>query len=223
VPGKICDRDDPNFLFRVHDQIHSSIDISISLHIRFQVINILYLETSTVGISRFPKCVNSLSHVHLHNRLLMDPTTKEPSPAPSMSAQSTKGFKGVIAKARLGRKDNSSTTALNGTEDSSDNNGVRNSVDSLLDKARGSRGSSDDGLPPGPSNLSKLIPGRVKRKKKEREEAEQAQREAEDGRGRSIEDQAATAAIPTSPLIRSRSTLEDDGDNSLVTIDSEES
>ena len=154
----------------------------------------------------------------------MDGPAKELSPAPSTSAApSTKGFKGVVAKARLGRNKNESTTSLNGSEESSEPSAVRLSVDSLIDKARDSRKTSvdDEGLPPGPSNLSKLIPGRVKKKRRKREEAEQLQQELAEGRGRSVEDQTATSAEPRKPSKdnRSRSTLGEDGE-SLITVDS---
>lgn len=150
-------------------------------------------------------------------------SAKELSPAPSTSAHSTKGLKGVIAKARLARKDDPPTISINGTEDGGERSGIRNSMDSLMDKARASTGSSlDDGLPSGPSNLSKLIPGRTKKKRRKREEAEQAQQETEEGRGRSVEDQAATAAAPNSLAAkRSQSTLGEDGEGSLLTVESE--
>lgn len=155
----------------------------------------------------------------------MDFSKKEISPAPSASS---KGFKGVIAKARIGRKDESSATSLNGTDDSSERSGIRDSVDSLIDRARearASKGSSidDNGLPSGPSNLSKLIPGRVKKKLKKREEAvKQQEEEADGGRGRSLEDQTATSALLDAiPNNRRRSTLEEDGADSLITVDSE--
>ena len=153
----------------------------------------------------------------------MDIPTKELSPSPS-AAPSTKGFKGVVAKARLGRNKDDSTPSLNGSDESSEPAGIRHSVDSLIDKARDSRTSSldDSGLPPPPGNLSKLIPGRAKKKRRKREEAEQLQQELAEGRGRSVEDQTATAAEPGKPLKdnRSRSTLGEDA-GSLITVDSE--
>ena len=95
-----------------------------------------------------------------------------------------------------------------------------------MDKVRDSRGSSlDDGLPPGPSNLSKLIPGRVKKKRRKREEAEQ-QLQTADPRGRSADGQTATSAEPTTLFgdDKSRSPLgedeEEDG-GSLITIESD--
>ena len=146
---------------------------------------------------------------------------EEISPAPSNSALSSKGFKGVIAKARLGRKDDNSTTSLNGS-DESERGGIRSSVDSLIDRARDSeRPSVDDGLPSGPSNLSKLIPGRIKKKRRKREEAEQLQQELAEGRGRSADDQTATVAESRlQPVNESRKTLGEDG-GSLLTIESD--
>lgn len=159
----------------------------------------------------------------------MENSAKSVSPAPSTSEP--KGFKGLVAKAKLGRKDAQSTTSLNGSsvsDEASERAGIRNSVDSLMDKVRDSRGNSiDDGLPPGPSNLSKLIPGRVKKKRKKREEAEQLlQQETADPRGRSADGQTATSALPTtlSGNNRSPSALgedeEEDG-GSLITIESD--
>ncbi len=154
----------------------------------------------------------------------MDGPNKEMSPAPSVSS---KGFKGVIAKARIGRKDDPSLTSLNGTDDGSERSGIRSSVDSLMDRARASRNPSIDegGIPPGPSSLSKLIPGRVKKKRKQREEAV-LQLETEDGplgRGRSVEDSTATAAVsqPQLSANRSQSSIGGDGTSSLITVDSD--
>jgi len=154
----------------------------------------------------------------------MEGLAKETSPAPSTST-GTRGFKGIVAKARLGRdKDrNESTLSLNGS-DEGEQSGVRHSVDSLTDKVRDGRKSSvdNDGLPSGPSALSKLVPGRVKKKRRKREEAEQQQQEELDGRGRSIGDQTATAAVPRklSKENRSQSTLDEDG-ASLLTVESD--
>ena len=146
--------------------------------------------------------------------------SKELSPAPSASGAPVKGLKSVLAKARLGRKDNPSTASLNGS-DESEIGGLRNSVDSV-DKIRdGGRSSVDDGLPTGPSGLSKLIPGRVKKKRKKREEAEQLQRELEEGRGRSADDQTATAAVSRREAgNESRTTLGEEN-GSLITVESD--
>ncbi len=154
----------------------------------------------------------------------MDRLAKETSPAPSTSA-GTKRFKGLVAKARLGRdKDrDESTVFLNGS-DEGEQGSVRHSVDSLIERVRDGRktGVEEDGLPSGPSALSKLVPGRIKKKRRKREEAEQQQQQELDGRGRSIGDQTATAAVPRklSKDNRSRSTLDEDGD-SLLTVESD--
>ena len=159
----------------------------------------------------------------------MDTSAKSVSPAPSTSEP--KGFKGFVAKAKLGRKDAQSTTSLNGSsvsDEATERAGIRNSVDSFMDKVRDGRGDSlDDGLPPGPSNLSKLIPGRVKKKRRKREEAEQQlQQETADPRGRSADGQIATSAAATAPSdqSRSRTALEEDEEEdggSLITIESD--
>lgn len=153
----------------------------------------------------------------------MDGPAQETSPAPSTST-GTRGFKGLVAKARLGRdKDrDGSNASLNGS-DEGEQTGVRNSVDSLVERVRDSRRSSVDehGLPSGPSALSKFVPGRAKKKRRKREEAEQQQQEL-DERGRSVENQTATAAFPvvSSKDNTSRSTLDEDGE-SLITVESD--
>ncbi|KAL8687155.1 MAG: hypothetical protein Q9218_006595 [Villophora microphyllina] len=151
----------------------------------------------------------------------MDSDTKEVSPEPSK-----RGLKSVLSKARRGGKNNASTVSINGADTSSDSHGIRSSIDSGQDKLRASRGSSlDDGASVNASsNISKLIPSRIQKKRQERKAAKQAAKEEaeaqeaqeDDGRGRSISEQAATAAVP---LTRSRSTLAEEG--SLMTNDSD--
>ena len=140
---------------------------------------------------------------------------KEPSPAPSTAS---KGLKGVMAKARRGRKDDSSTAT--GTDDSGEGIGQRDSVDSLVRNS--TRTSIDEGQPSGSSKMSKLIPKRIKRKMEQKEEAErQLQAEEEDARGRSVEDSTATSAGASGlSAKRSRSTMADDEGNSLLTMES---
>ena len=146
-------------------------------------------------------------------------SSQEVSPSPSIL--STTAFK---AKA-LARIKNSISdgppSPLQQSDPDLEKSGVRNSVDSLLDRTKSRRTSNDDGLPPPPSNLSKLVPGRVKKKQKLREEAEKKQKEAEGDRGRRTDGQTATSAL-SSPVAdnRSRSTL-GDGEGSLTTFDSE--
>lgn len=155
----------------------------------------------------------------------MDGLAKETSPAPSTSA-GAKGFKGLVAKARLGRdKDRDDSTVFPNGSDEGEQSSVRHSVDSLIERVRDSRKTSveENGLPSGPSALSKLVPGRVKKKRRKREEAEQQQQQQElNGRGRSVGDQTATAAVPRNLSIanRSRSTLDEDGE-SLLTVESD--
>lgn len=139
---------------------------------------------------------------------------KDPSPAP---ATTSKGFKSVMAKARIGRKDDSSRGSVPDADDSSDRTAQRNSLDSL--SKNGTRTSLDENQPSGGSKISKLIPKRIKKKLEQREEAErQLQAEEEDARGRSVEDSAATSAGSAQ---RSGSTLADDeGNSSLLTVES---
>lgn len=138
--------------------------------------------------------------------------SKEASPAPS-----ERGLKGVLAKARRSRMDNSSTPSVNGTDNSSEGRGIRNSIDSLLDKALPSRHPSvDDGKPTAGDKLSKLVPARIKKKRRERKEAEEQQ---EQERGRSIGSQGGASADhdPQS----GQQSPGDDGGSSLITLDSE--
>ncbi|KAL8709894.1 MAG: hypothetical protein Q9225_007387 [Loekoesia sp. 1 TL-2023] len=145
----------------------------------------------------------------------MEGEAREASPEPS-----TRGLKSVLSKARRGGKNNASKVSIN--DNSSDSYGIRSSLDSSQDKLRVSRGSSfDDSLSTAnTSSMSKLIPARIQKKRKERKATKQAAKEEEeaedDGPGRSIGEQAATAA----PLLqRSQSTLAEEG--SLMTNDSD--
>ena len=141
------------------------------------------------------------------------PASKEASPAPS-----ERGLKGMLAKARRSRKDNSSTTSVNGTDNSSEIHGVRNSVDSLLDKALPSRHSSlDDGKSTAGDKLAKLVPSRIKKKRRERKEAEQQQ--YEEDRGRSLGDRGRASVDRESHS--GQQSPGDDGDSSLITMDSD--
>lgn len=140
------------------------------------------------------------------------PASKEASPAPS-----ERGLKGVLAKARRSRNDNSSTTSVNGGDNSSEGHGIRNSVDSLLEKALPPRNSSvDDGKPTAGDKLSKLVPARIKKKRRERKEAEQQQ---EEERGRSIGDQG--GIIGDHHPQSGQQSPGDDGGSSLITMDSD--
>ncbi|KAI4172322.1 MAG: hypothetical protein LQ343_003580 [Gyalolechia ehrenbergii] len=145
----------------------------------------------------------------------MEGDTKEVSPEPS-----TRRLKSVLSKARHG-KSNASKVSIN--DESSDSHGIRSSIDSSMDIFRASRGSSlDDSLSTKNSSaMSKLIPNRIQKKRKERKASKIATKEEEEaednGRGRSISHQAATAATPLQQ--RSRSTLADE--SSLMTDDSE--
>lgn len=132
---------------------------------------------------------------------------------------SGRGFKAVLAKTRRGAKDTSSTPSIHGTENSSDSHAIRSSIESVKEKLRASRESSiGDGTTTTSKSrtLSKLIPGRIKKKLKglgvsERDEESERQepgqgeeageksagergQEQDDGRGGSIIDQAATSS-----------------------------
>lgn len=145
----------------------------------------------------------------------MEGDAKEVSPEPS-----SRRLKSVLTKARYGKK-NASKVSIN--DESSDSHGIRSSLDSTMDMFRASRGSSlDESISnKNSSAMSKLIPNRIQKKRKERKASQIAAREEEEaeenGRGRSISEQAATAATPLQQ--RSRSTLADEA--SLLTNYSE--
>ena len=145
--------------------------------------------------------------------MMEQPPSKDVSPAPS-----ERGLKGVFAKARRSRKDHSSTTSVNANDNHSEGRSVRNSVDSLLDKALSSRHSSlDDGKFTAGDKLSKLVPARIKMKRKERKEAEEQQQDEE--RGRKMGDEKGSLADhdPQS----GQQSPGDDGGSSLITMDSD--
>lgn len=148
----------------------------------------------------------------------MEPSpAKEPSPAPPTASR---GFKSVINKARLGRKDDPSIMSPTGTDDSGEHNGHRSSLDSLFRNS--TRSSIDEVQPSGGSKISKLLPKRIKKKLEQRDEAErQVHAEEELGRGRPVAESAATSTGHSRfAAQRSRSTLADDEGNSLLTVES---
>ena len=148
----------------------------------------------------------------------MESEAKEDSQSPA----GTNRLRSVLSKARRRQKDNNASTAsIAVTENSSEGtgSGPRNSIESL---GVSRHSSLDDGAA---AKISKLIPGRAKRKKKKQEAPEaleRQQQEDEEGRGRDTNDQPATAAAlrPTAPT-RSRSTLDADDGSSLMTVDSD--
>ncbi|KAI4187742.1 MAG: hypothetical protein LQ348_004025 [Seirophora lacunosa] len=145
----------------------------------------------------------------------MEGDAKEASPEPS-----SRGLKSILTKARR-RGKNTSVVSIN--DNDSDTHPIRSSIDSSLRVSRGS--SLDDARSINSSNgISKLMPNRIQKKRRERKAAKQAAKEEEnddaqedDGRGRSISGQAATAAatIPSrseSTLAEERSLLTDESD-----------
>ena len=146
----------------------------------------------------------------------MDSPAQESSPAPS-----SRGLKSIFKKGRKGGKDNDSKISLTNTLDdsSSGRGGIRNSVDFALDKFKprasdersigGDSGSGEKGI-------SRLIPGRKKRRK--RRQAQEGE-EAEERRGRSTEDVDGSGHLGIDNP--SQTTLDDDGNSSLLTYDSE--
>lgn len=148
------------------------------------------------------------------------------SPTEASPVQSTRGFKGVLAKARRGGKDTASSPSFfNGTDNnSSDSHGIRSSVESLqaLEKDRASRESSiDDGTTMTKSRtLAKLIPARIKKKLKKQGGLEREEEQGEDGEegGNAITDPAPAA---TSTAVGSSRQNTVSGD-SLISCDSDE-
>ena len=151
----------------------------------------------------------------------MESEAAEVSPNPSTKANPGNRLKSVLSKTRRDRNKNASKVSVTGAEDSSEGNGtgVRNSIDSSIDKSRQS--SLDDGS--SRVKLAKLIPGHKKRKKKRQEATELAEEQdlEEEGRGRRTSEQPATAAsLSTAAVNRSHSTLGDEA-SSLITVDSD--
>ena len=139
----------------------------------------------------------------------------ENSPVPS-----GRGLKGMLAKARRNKADNSSTTSFNGTEDSNESRGIKESVDSALDKLKAvARGDADNPESPGISGITKLITRPRRRKGKKHKDLGDGVA-TETSRGRTIRD----SKDPASPALGngSQSTLDDDGESSLMTDDSGE-
>lgn len=150
------------------------------------------------------------------------------SPTEASPVQSTRGFKGVLAKARRGGKDTASNPSFfNGMDNnSSDSHGIiRSSVESLqaLEKDRASRESSiDDGTTMTKSRtLAKLIPARIKKKLKKQggpEREDELGEDELDGHGNAITDPA-SAATSTAVGSSRQNTV---GGDSLISYDSDE-
>ena len=151
----------------------------------------------------------------------MESEAAEVSPSPSTTVNPGNRLKNALSKSRRDRANNTSKVSVTGTDNSSEGNGtgIRNSIDSLMDKSRQS--SLDDGS--SRVKLAKLIPGHKKRKKKRQEAAELAEQQdlEEEDRGRRLSEQPATAAsLNPGAVNESHSSLGDEG-NSLITVDSD--
>lgn len=153
------------------------------------------------------------------------------SPTEASPVQSTRGFKGVLAKARRGGKDTApSPSFFNGTDNSSDSHGIRSSVESLqaLEKDRASRESSiDDGTTTTKSRtLAKLIPARIKKKLKRQGSLEREEEQGEDGEEREHMDGHGNAIMDPAPASTSTavgsSRQNTTGGDSLMSYDSDE-
>ena len=151
----------------------------------------------------------------------MADSPKETSPAPSAS-----GLKGVLAKAQRGLKNNNSATSLNGPDGGSKRGGIRSSVDSAMEKLKSRTNgdsNSDNGSSAASVKLSKLLPKTMRKKREKRAaDAVEQQEDEETGRGRSIGDRSALSLAVTSPgLDRSQDDLSGDGEDSIMTEDSD--
>lgn len=121
----------------------------------------------------------------------------------------------MLRKARAGLKDNSSTLSVNGTDNSSSSRGgVRSSIDSV----------HNDGDDSGIGRVSKLIPGRIRKKRRKAREAAEPEPE-EVNRGRSIGDRPLDGKIGDNDASEitgeGQSPVDDDGGSSLITYDSD--
>ena len=141
----------------------------------------------------------------------------------SSSGPSSRGLKSIFKKGRKGGKENDSNTSFTNTlDDSSSGRGaIRTSVDSALDKLRshaseGQNAGDEDGSRE--KGIARLLPGRKRRRRKRREA--QLEDGVDEPRGRDGIEQAVYSEHlgVDSP---SRTTLDDDGDSSLLTYDSE--
>ena len=152
----------------------------------------------------------------------MESEAAEVSPSPSATINTGNRLKSILSKSRRDHSNNASKVSVTATEDSSEGNGtgVRNSIDSSIDKSRQS--SLDDGS--SRVKLANLIPGHKKRQKKRQEAAgsvEQQALEDEENRGRPTSEQPATSASLSPTVVnRSHSNLGDEA-SSLITIDSD--
>ena len=151
----------------------------------------------------------------------MASSSKETSPAPSAS-----GFKGVIAKAQRGLRDNHSATSLNGPDGGNKRGGIRSSVDSAMEKLKSrtnGESGNDNGNTAANAKISKFLPKKMRMKTEKRVGDTVDQREDEElGRGRSVGDRSAMSLAVTSPdLGRSQDDLSGDGEESIMTEDSD--
>ncbi|MCJ1383482.1 hypothetical protein MMC17_006596 [Xylographa soralifera] len=139
----------------------------------------------------------------------------EVSPAPSGL-----GLKGMLAKARRNKLDNSSTTSFPTSEGSNESHSLRDSMDSALEKIKNAaRKDNDPSETSSGVSIAKLIPGTRKRKERKRR-AKQEAVDAEGPRGRSAGD--GEGATATGLSSENQSILDDDDGSSLMTEDSEE-
>ncbi|MCJ1433563.1 hypothetical protein MMC27_002926 [Xylographa pallens] len=139
----------------------------------------------------------------------------EVSPAPS-----SLGLKGMLAKARRNKLDNSSTTSFPTSEGSNESHSLRDSMDSALEKIKNAaRKDNDLSETSSGVSIAKLIPGTRKRKERKRRAKQEAE-DAEGPRGRSAGN--GEGATGTGISSENQSIMDDDDGSSLMTEDSEE-
>lgn len=129
-------------------------------------------------------------------------------------ALSSRGFKSVLTKARRGRTDNASSTSMTSSNLGNDSPRTGSIVESTLE-ANGPIDGDHNVLSAG---INKLLPARIKNRVRKRRAQETEDRDSR--RGRSATDMK-TGALNglDSP---SQTTLDDDGESSLLTDDSGE-
>jgi hypothetical protein len=124
----------------------------------------------------------------------------------------------MLAKARRNKGDDSTTASVNGAEGSSESPGLRGSMESALDKLKAAaRIDNDNPDSPGLGGISKLIPGGLKKKEKRRKALEES-----DGAPRGRATVNSGGATDQGVSNESQSTLDEDGESSLMTEDSGE-
>ncbi|TVY75761.1 putative membrane protein [Lachnellula suecica] len=127
------------------------------------------------------------------------------------------GFSKVLSKTRRGRKSRSDSTSnsIASTESGSSRGKIKQSLDHVADKLKGSSGPDEEEDSKG---IKKLLPTRIesKRRRKQREDEQRAGEEAE--RGRSVADRG---TLDDSLDLSTNYDFKEGDGSSLITVDSE--